>query len=156
MDNISDGSCSLAQWGSSAAVSQGLQVQALTREGVQFAGIRGYTALAQHAEGMLPGSTEVSDTLKVKNLHLSRDSAGCTGDCSAADTMLCFRSHCSAALPSCVHQTMQVAQLVHAFRARGHLMAQLDPLQRPADGPWQSEAVAGGVGLPAAVGAQAW
>jgi hypothetical protein len=60
------------------------------------------------------------------------------------------------ALCSSHTQVPQVAQLVHAFRARGHLMAQLDPLQRPADGPWQSEAVAGGIGLPAAVGAQAW
>lgn len=65
----------------------------------------------------------------------------------------------SAILCSCDHECClwhQVAQLVHAFRARGHLLARLDPLQRPADGPWQSEAVAGGNGSPAAVGAQSW
>ena len=64
-------SCSLAKWGSSAAVTQGLSLQCLTREGAQFARSRTYTALAQHAEGMSAGSTEVSDTLKVTQLHLS-------------------------------------------------------------------------------------
>ena len=73
----------------------------------------------------------------------------------AADKWFCLL-YCWGAARPCVPHVTQVAQLVHAFRARGHLMAQLDPLQRPADGPWQSEAVAGGMGSPAAVGAQAW
>lgn len=136
-------------------MTQRLSLPALTCEGVQTARTRGYTALAQHAEGISPGSTEVSDTLKVTQLQRFCHCAACTEAPAAADKWVYILSCWGADLP-CVPHVTQVAQLVHAFRARGHLMAQLDPLQRPADGPWQSEAVAGGVGSPAAVGAQAW
>jgi len=31
---------------------------------------------------------------------------------------------------------LKMAELIHRFRARGHLVAQLDPLGRCAGGPW--------------------
>jgi len=38
--------------------------------------------------------------------------------------------------------TLKVAQLVEDFRARGHLVASLDPLKRALHGPWQAESAA--------------
>ena len=38
-----------------------------------------------------------------------------------------------------VADTLRVAAMVQEFRRHGHLVAQLDPLRRPARGPWLAE-----------------
>jgi hypothetical protein len=72
------------------------------------------------------------------------DSAGGAADAAAAEEGAAAGAHATAATvaaPSPQHlqevsDTLKVAACLRRFRSRGHLVSQLDPLQRTPGGPW--------------------